>query len=118
MRKRRYLKPSGAFREDERKRTAEEASKWVKMLSKGVLASNAPISSGDTCLRPEWQPVHRRHDLCTGFSAERGNLGRRVGGGLRIRHRGGATRSSEDASVMGAERRGRVILPELWSQPA
>ena len=68
-------KLSGVIREDERERTVEEASKWVKMLSKGVIASSAPMSSSETCLRLERQPVYRRHDLCPGFSMERGNLG-------------------------------------------
>ena len=68
-------KLSGVIREDERKRTVEEASKWVKMLSKGEVGSSAPMSSSETCLRLERQPVYRRHDLCSGFSMERGNLG-------------------------------------------
>jgi len=68
------LKLSGVSKEDERKRTAEEASKRVETLSKGVVASSTLISSGETCLRPERQPVYRRHELWTGFSMERGNL--------------------------------------------
>ena len=87
------LKLSGVFREDERKRTADEASKWVETLSKRVDVSRALISSSDTCLRLERQPVYRRHDLCTGFSMERGNLGQAVGKRHQSRHRGGATRS-------------------------
>jgi hypothetical protein len=111
------LKLSGMFREDERKRTADEASKWVKMLSKGVDASSTLISSGDTCLRPGWQPVYRRHDLSTGFNMERGNLDQISGYSLYIWRRGGATRSSKEAPVMGVERRGRVIQPGTWGQP-
>lgn len=72
-------KQSGKFREDERERTVAEASKWVKMLSKRVVGSSTLISSSETCLRLERQPVYRRHDLCTGFNMERGNLGFIVG---------------------------------------
>ena len=68
------MKLSGMLREDERKRTADEASKWIKALSKGVDASSTLISSGGTCLRTRWQPVYRRHDLHTGFGTERENL--------------------------------------------
>ena len=111
------LKLSGMFREDERKRTADEASKRVEMLSKGVDASSTLISPGETCLRPGWQPVYRRHEFWTGFSMERGNLGQ-VGSRYRaICHRGGASRSSDEAPVMGVERRGRVIQSGMWSQP-
>jgi hypothetical protein len=102
-------------REDERKRTADEASKRVESLSKRRDVSSLLISPGDTCLRPGWQPVYKRHELCTGFSMERGNLCRMVVDA--IRYRGGATRSSDEASVMGVERRGRVIQPRAWSQP-
>ena len=101
------VKLSGECREDERKRTVDEASKWVQTLSKGVVASSTLISSGETCLRPERQPVYRRHELCTGFIMERGNLG--PGYLLLLGDRGGATRSSDEAPVMGVERRGCVI---------
>jgi len=110
-------KLSGVSREDERKRTADEASKWVEALSKRVDASGTLISPGGACSRPGWQPVYRRHDLCTGFSMERGNLGQAVGVCLNAWHRGGATRSSDETPVMGVERRGRVIQPGEWGQP-
>ena len=106
------------FREDERKRTADEASKGVETLSKGVDVSSALIGSSDTCLRLGWQPVYRRHDLCTGSSMERGNLGQVVGKRQHSRHRGGATRSSEEAAVMDVERRGCVIQSEPCCQPS
>ena len=112
------MKVSGGFREDERKRTADEASKRVETLSKRALVSSAPISPGDTCLRPGWQPVYRRHDLCTGFNTERGNLDQIVSNSVHDWYRGGATRSSVEAPVMGVERRGRVIWSAMWSQPA
>ncbi len=57
------LKLSCECKEDERKRTVDEASKGVKMLSKRVVVDSTPISSSDTCLRLGWQPVYRRHDL-------------------------------------------------------
>jgi hypothetical protein len=74
----------------------------VKALSKRVDVSSARISAGGTCLRPARQPVYRRHELWTGFSTERGNLclGREGG------HRGGATRSSEEAPLMGGGAKG------------
>ena len=106
------MKMSGTYREDERKRTADEASKRIEMLSKGVTASDTLISPDVTCLRIEWQPLYRRHDLCTGFSMERENLGLESG------HRGGATRSSDEVSVMDMERRGRIIQREERCQPA
>ena len=99
------VKLSGVYRGDERKRTVDEASKWVETLSKGVVASSTLISSGDTCLRPERQPVHRRHELYTGIDTERRNL---VPGFCSSGDRGGATRSSVEASVMGVERRGCI----------
>lgn len=73
-------KLSGVSNEDERKRTVDEASKWVETLSKGVAVGSALMSSGETCLRPERQPVYRRHDLWTGFGTERGNLSFRCEG--------------------------------------
>jgi len=105
------LKVSGMFREDERKRTADEASKRVEMLSKGVDGSSTLINPEGTCLLTGWQPVYRRHDLCTGFSMERENLGQI------FRHRGGAACSSDEVPVMGMERRGRVIQLEERCQP-
>ncbi len=57
------LKLSCKFKEDERKRTVDEASKWVKMLSKSMVVGSTPISSSDTRLRLGWQLVYRRHDL-------------------------------------------------------
>ena len=111
-------KLSGRSKEDERKRTADEASKWVETLSKRVVASSTRISPDDTCLRSGRQPVYRRHDLWTGFGAERGNLGQDTGFDRQSWHRGGATRSSDEAPVMGVERRGRVIQPGERRQPA
>lgn len=105
------LKVSGKFREDERKRTADEASKWIEMLSKREPVGRALINPDGTCLRSGWQPVYRRHDLCLGFNIERENLD------LVVRYRGGVARSSEEVPVMGMERRGRVIQLEERCQP-
>ena len=111
-------KLSGVSNEDERKRTADEASKRVKMLSKWVDVDSTQISPDGTCLRPGWQPLYRRHELWTGFKMERGNLDRMGSCCQTPRYRDGATRSSEEAAVMVVERRSCVIQPEMWSQPA
>ena len=112
------LKLSGESKEDERKRTADEASKSVEMLSKGVDASSALISPSETCLRLGRQPVYRRHELCMGFSMERGNLSQDIGVRRVSGRRSGATRGSDEAPVMGVEQRGRVIRPAAGCQPA
>jgi hypothetical protein len=101
--------------------------KGFKTLSKRGSDNNARKSVGGACLRPARQPVHRRHDLITGFNMERGNLTRGAKGNLRVadttsentntRGRGGAARSSNEVTVMAMERRGRVILLELACQP-
>ena len=57
------VKLSGVSNEDERTRTSDEALKWVELLSKGVLLVALLISSCEICLRPERQPLHRRHEL-------------------------------------------------------
>lgn len=65
-------------------------------------------------------PAHRQHERNTGFCTERGNLSSRCeGSGAEQRHcerlstdaghRGGWPRSSEEAPVMGVERRGSVV---------
>ncbi len=38
------FKLSCEFKEDERKRTVDEALKWVKMLSKRVVVGSTPVS--------------------------------------------------------------------------
>nr|AAA64442.1 putative [Bradyrhizobium japonicum] len=70
-----------------------------KMLSRRAWGSSARRSVGGACLRPTRQPVHRRHDLVTGFNTERRNLTQCYG----------ATRNSEEAAVMAVEQRGCVI---------
>jgi hypothetical protein len=83
--------------------------KGFKTLSKRAWGNNARRSVGGAWLRPTRQPVHRRHDLVTGFNTERGNLTQCV--------RGGATRNSDEAAVMAVEQRGCVILLEALRQP-
>lgn len=107
-------KQSGKYRKDERKQTAEEASKCVKMLSKRVDASSTPMNPDDTCLRSGWQPVYRRHEFCTGFGMERGNLGCIDN---QLRYRDGVIRSSGEASVMDVKRRDHVIQQEAGCKP-
>jgi len=101
--------------------------KGSKTLSKRVSGNNTRRSVDGACLRTTRQPVHRRHDLITGFDMERGNLTRGDKGNRRVanttsentntRGRGGATRSSEEVAVMAMERRGCVILQESACQP-
>jgi len=66
------------------------------------------------------QPVYRRHDLGSGFAMEPGNLSVDVKGKRRVGNttsanteaidRGGVARSSDEAPVMGVERRGHGVL--------
>ena len=55
----------------------------------------------ETCLLATWYPALRRRHPGLGYFAERENLWEREGS-----HRGGYTRSSEEATVMVGERRG------------
>lgn len=73
----------------------------------------------ETCLLTKRQPVQRRHDLDTGVNTEQENLSiddkgkKQAFKSVRMNtdaiDRGGAARSSVEASVMGVERRGSVI---------
>lgn len=74
----------------------------------------------ETCLLGEWSPALRRRELILGCYMERGNLSFRYQGrtssgspdkreSTNAKHRGGSVRSSEEASVMGEERRDRHI---------
>jgi hypothetical protein len=69
-------------------------------------------------------PVCRQHERNTGFGMERGNLSSRCkGSGVKqrhckrlstdARHRGRWLRSSDEAPVMGVERRGSVVVAGL-----
>ena len=97
-------------------------------LSKRAGVSTARRSLRVTCVLLRRQPVYRRHEFTVGVSTERGNLGWGVKGNSQVpistrektdtHPRGGATRSSEEAPVMGVERRGCVIRSGLMCQPA
>ena len=69
-------------------------------------------------------PAYRQHERNTGFYTERGNLSSRCeGSGVKhrnckrlstdARHRGRWSRSSDEASVMGVERRGPAVGTDL-----
>ena len=89
--------------------------------------SGARTSMDDTCLRTMRQPVYRWHDLVAGFSTEQGNLAWDAKGNPQVAQttrenteahgRGGVTRSSGEASVMDAERRGHVVRSGIMRQP-
>jgi hypothetical protein len=97
-------------------------------LSKRAGVGTARRSLRVACVLLRRQPVYRRHELTVGVSTERGNLGWGVKGNSQVpismrentdtHPRGGATRSSEEAPVMGVERRGCVIRSGLLCQPA
>lgn len=101
--------------------------KGFETLSKRARGSSARRSVAGTCLRATRQPVYRRHDLIAGISTERGNLAWDAKGNLQVgqttrentkaHDRGGVTRSSEETSVMGAERRGHVAQFGITRQP-
>jgi hypothetical protein len=87
------------------------------------------LSQGAVCVLPWWCPVYRWRELVVGAGMEQENLsprmearpiagwasqGRPASGDHRerqstdARHRGGPARSSDEVSVIGAERRGRA----------
>jgi hypothetical protein len=47
---------------------------FLKVLSKPGTTTGPGINRDGACLRPRWQSVYRRHELCTGFGMERENL--------------------------------------------
>ena len=99
----------------------------LQTLSKRVEVGSTRKSMDDTCLRSMRQPVHRWHELKTGFDTERGNLAWDEKGNPQVAHtmrestdthdRGGAARSSDEAIVMVVERRGCVTLSDHDRQP-
>jgi hypothetical protein len=102
--------------------------KGFQTLSKRVVEGSTRTSSRATCQLLGRQPVCRRHELITGFSMERGNLARGEKENPQVAtsvmrentktcDRGGAARSSEEAPVMGVERRGCVIRSGCTCQP-
>jgi hypothetical protein len=88
-----------------------------KTLSKLGEVSTARTNSSVTCLRLGWQPVFRRHEHKTGFGKERGNLPMMILSDQALSGRDGATRSSDEASVIEVERRGCVIWLDTTNQP-
>jgi len=91
----------------------------LQTLSKQESVRNSWISVGATCLRTTRQPAYRRHELIAGPDAERENLPWNAKGTsqvvttMRVNTdvcgRGGATRSSDEGSVMDSEPRGCII---------
>ena len=88
-------------------------------LPKREAAHTSRISVDATCLRTTRQPAYRRHELIAGPDAERENLPWNAKGTsqvvttMRVNTdvcgRGGATRSSDEGSVMDSEPRGCII---------
>ena len=87
---------------------------------KSVLSMRHVISPAGVWGRAGRHPVCRQHERNTGFCMERGNLSSRCeGSGVKqrhcerlstdARHRGRWLRSSDEALVMGVERRGSVV---------
>lgn len=97
---------------------SDEASLIAKVLSEPRSFRRLGINWDDTCLRTQWQPVWRRHELETGSGTERENLASDAKGNDKwgttrkntdAEARGGAARSSDEALVTRVERRGGVI---------
>lgn len=121
------VKASGKSQGDERKRTAEDASK----SSIDVVKTGEPSSSGtspeDTCLLSGRQPVYRRHDPGSGSCTERGNLFSVAKGNpqavatvrenTNVENRGGAARSSVETPVMGGGAKGPRHPAGIEGQP-
>src|SRR6266705_1203048 len=93
-------------------------------MSKPGVDPTSGISSGDVLILPERHPACRRRESQLGSRTERENLagdgkGKGASGANReaestdAPERGGLPRSSDEAGVMLAERRGRVIAVEL-----
>lgn len=101
--------------------------KGFETLSKRARGSSVRKSVAGTCLRAPRQPLDRRHELIAGFTAERGNLawdakgnpqaGPTVRENTKAHGMGGVPRSSDEASVMDAERRGHVAQSGIMRQP-
>jgi hypothetical protein len=93
-------------------------------MSKPRVDPTFGISSEDVLILTERHPACRQHEARPGSGAERENLagdGKRKGASDYNREaessdapeRGGQPRSSDEAAVMAAERRGRVIATDL-----
>ena len=100
--------------------------KRFQMLSKRETAQISQISVDITCLWSTRQPVYRQHELITGPDVERENLPWNAKGTPQVvttmrvdtdvHGRGGATRSSDEGSVMDLEPRGCIIPFEVFHQ--
>jgi len=66
--------PAGAVERGERKRTADEASKALEMMSKPGAHLPSGISSEDALKLTERHPAYRRHEFHPGSFMERENL--------------------------------------------
>src|SRR4029078_10361350 len=94
------------------------------MLSKPGVDPSPGISSEDVLIPTERHPACRQREARSGFGVERENLagdakGKDASGYNReaestdASERGGLPRSSDEGSVMGVERRGRVIANDF-----
>ena len=108
MRKSRDKIPTGKVERGERKRTAAEASKAVKTMSKPGADPSPGISLGDVLKLPRRHPACRRREAQPGSCTERENLdgdakGKSTSGYNREAEstdapaRGGLLRSSDEA---------------------
>ena len=115
---------SDVFREDERKWTTADVSKWSKMSSKPGLDVCPGISLEATWLLTRRQSAYRSQEHNTGICKEQENLrpwckeknpseSNDKDESIDAGHRGGVTRSSDEISVMEAERRGSSNL--VWA---
>jgi hypothetical protein len=133
LRKRRAVSASGEGQEGERKRSTDDVSKglvdietgvgnWLRDKPGGSLLTGQAVS-GMKVARAwpglwygTWEPVVPRLRAASGgvpaVAGGRESPKRLIREGLRTDagHRGGPDRSSDEGSVIGPERRGRVIL--------
>jgi hypothetical protein len=120
--------PAGTVERGERKRTAAEVSKAVRRCQNRGVTPSPGISSGDDLIRPERHPACWRREARPGLlrnvrtpspSRDSRSLGgvkeqaasgsNRDGESTDAGVRGGAARSSEEAPVMGLERRAALF---------
>lgn len=102
--------------------------KGYKMLSK----PESPVTPGQVCEKPAYCVGGSRYiggmsstqasawNVGTCTLMERENIKQKDSARVNTDAmcRGGAVRISVEAPVMGVERRGRVIQPDMWGQPA
>ena len=132
--KRQAMSLSGEDREDERKRTADDVSKISEPTSEPGASPSSGIRLGGG---PEYCPTGVRHKggvsliraflqnvrTCRRDAKGEGQAGRpRKAESTEAWHRGGAARSRDEGPVMGPDRRGRIVQPNLkanqrWEEP-